>query len=312
MCIMDKVDILLSIYDPNLNFLVKQLQSLNQQTYQNLELFVFDDCVINRTDREIIKKEITAFPVTFLSYEHHNLGYAKAFEKLIESSNGEYIAFCDQDDIWNNDKIEKCVNTLKKDNSLVVASDRTIIDENDNITISSVRKNSNKNYESWHTGDDIVKYNIFTTYAVGMCMVMDGKFARSILPISNFTGHDKWALCCAGIEGKISFIEEPLVQYRRHSNNVSGVLNGVNSKSEYYEKRVKNHQKIIEDLLKRYPNYKDKQEILEFSHGRLTKNRKILRKYRYLAPDIVKFEIVLSFVPGFLFKLLMYMARKIS
>lgn len=308
---MDKVDILLSIYNPNLNFLVKQLQSLNQQTFQNIELFVFDDC-INRTDREIIKKEITAFPVTFLPYEDHNLGYAKAFEKLIKASNGKYIAFCDQDDIWNDDKIEKCVNTLKKDHSLLVASDRTIIDENDYVTIPSVREHSNKNYESWHTGDDIVKYNIFTTYAVGMCIVMDGEFARSIIPISCFTGHDKWALCCAGIEGKISFIEEPLVQYRRHSNNVSGVLNGINSKSEYYQKRVENHQRIIEDLLKKYPYYKDKDEVLEFSKARLTKNRKILRKYRYLAPDIVKFEIVLSYIPGFLFKPLMYFARKIS
>ena len=309
---MDKVDILLSVYNPNINFLIKQLQSLNQQTYKNIELFVFDDCVTHRTDREIIKKEISSFPVTFLPYEDENLGYTKAFETLIAASNGKYIAFCDQDDIWKNDKIEKCIHTLKKDQSLLVASDRTIIDENDNVTIPSVRKSSNKNYESWHTGDDIVKYNIFTTYAVGMCIVMDGEFARSILPLSTFTGHDKWVLCCAGIEGKISFIEEPLVKYRRHGHNVSGVLNGVNSKKDYYQKRVLCHQKIIEDLIKKYPHYKDKEEVLEFSQGRLTKNRKILRKYRCLAPDIVKFEIVLSFIPGFLFKPLMYLARKIS
>ena len=41
---MKKVNILMSIYKPNLNFLIKQLQSLNNQTYQNIEVLINDDC----------------------------------------------------------------------------------------------------------------------------------------------------------------------------------------------------------------------------------------------------------------------------
>lgn len=309
---MEKVDILLSVYNPNIDFLIKQLKSLNEQTYKNIELIVFDDCIFHRLDQNIVKKEITNFPVKFLPYEDVNLGYCKAFEKLISASTGDYIAFCDQDDIWNNDKLEKCIDTLKKDGSLLVASDRTIINENDEITIPSVRAVSQKNYESWHTGDDIVKYNIFVTYAVGMCMVLRADLARRMLPICPYTGHDKWALCCAGIEGKISFIDEPLVKYRRHGNNVSGVLNGVQSKKEYYLKRVESHKKIIEALIEKYPDFKDKDEVLLFQQARIKHSYKGLKKYSYLAPDIAKFEIVLSLVPGFLFKLMLWMARKLS
>jgi glycosyltransferase involved in cell wall biosynthesis len=42
----------------------------------------------------------------FIDYESINLGYTKAFEKLISFSTGDYIAFCDQDDIWHEDKIK--------------------------------------------------------------------------------------------------------------------------------------------------------------------------------------------------------------
>lgn len=309
---MDKVDILLSIYNPNINFLVKQLKSLDNQTYKNIELIVFDDCVESRTDRKVIENEIKNIKLTFLPYEEKNLGYAKAFEKLINASTGKYIAFCDQDDIWNDDKIEKCINTLIRDDSLLVASDRTIIDENDKVIIPSVREKSNKNYESWETGDDIVKYNIFVTYAVGMCIVMNGDFARTITPISKYTGHDKWAICCAGIEGKISFINEQLVKYRRHGKNVSGILKDVNNKSDYYLNRIIPHDNIIHDLLNKYPNFKDKDELLKISEARKKNHVSKLIKYQYIAPDVIRFEILLAILPDFLFKLMLSIVKKSS
>ncbi|WRK53107.1 hypothetical protein SD457_23730 [Coprobacillaceae bacterium CR2/5/TPMF4] len=63
-----------------------------------------------------------------------------------------------------------------------------------------------------------------------MSIVACGDFARSTLPISPYTAHDKWILSCAATEGTVSFIEEPLVQYRRHGKNVSGILKGINTK----------------------------------------------------------------------------------
>lgn len=309
---MEKVQVLLSIYSPNIEYLRKQLKSINTQDYEEIELLVFDDNVDNRTDKSVFYEEITRFPIRFLPYEDKNLGYAKAFEKLVAASDAEYIAFCDQDDIWRDDKIRISVNTLKKDNSLIVVSDRTIIDENDDITIPSVKSASNKNYDVWETGDDIVKYNIFVTFAVGMSMVLDGRFARKSIPFCDYTGHDKWLLCCAGIEGKISYVNDQLVKYRRHGKNVSGVLNGICSKKDYYIKRPINQHKIIVDVLNKYPNYKDKDEVVAFSLARINRNIKELKKYSYLAPDVAKFEIVIAFVPEFLFKFMIYIARKIS
>ena len=234
----DRVDILLSVYDPNIDYLIKQLKSLNNQTYDNLKLYVFDDCVDKRCNIEIFERYITNFEYEVLPYESKNLGYIKAFEKLIKYSTGKYIAFCDQDDIWMSNKIEKCIEVLRRDKSLAVASERQIIDENDNIIWKKVRDHSHKNYDSWHSFDDIAKYNLFITFAVGMSIVACGDFARSTLPISSYTAHDKWILSCAATEGTVSFIEEPLVQYRRHGKNVSGILKGINTKEDYIKKNI--------------------------------------------------------------------------
>ncbi|MEJ8738345.1 glycosyltransferase [Erysipelotrichaceae bacterium HCN-30851] len=307
---MKKVDILLSVYNPNMEFLEKQLRSLNEQDYPNLELIVFDDCIHSRCDKEIFQNVMTNVPVRFLPYEDKNLGYTKAFEKLVEASTGDYIALCDQDDIWLSNKISRCVEELEKSGSLAVATDRMIIDEHDNILNTSVRAVSNKPYDSWKSFDDICKYNIFISYAVGMSMVVNGNLARSAIPFSDHTGHDKWLLACASAEGTVSFIEESLVQYRRHGKNVSGTLKGINNKEDYMKERVFSHIRIIEDFEKKYPQHKDLEEIKRFAYARKNHNLHDLLKYRYLSPDVAKFEIVLIFIPNFLFAFFLKLVRK--
>ena len=108
MSMSDKVQILLSLYKPNLEFLTQQLQSIDQQDYSPIELLVYDDGPIeDKVDREIILSSISNITVRFLPSENKNLGYIKAFEKLIKNSDGKYLCFCDQDDIWESNKISE-------------------------------------------------------------------------------------------------------------------------------------------------------------------------------------------------------------
>lgn len=100
MFISDKVQILLSIYKPNLQFLIKQLKSIDEQDYSPIELLVYDDGPVeDKIDREVILNHVSNITVRFLPSENKNLGYVKAFEKLIKYSDGKYLCFCDQDDI---------------------------------------------------------------------------------------------------------------------------------------------------------------------------------------------------------------------
>lgn len=311
---MDKkrVDILLSIYQPNLEYLVKQLQSLNAQTYEKIKLYVFDDCVHNRTSKDVFTKNITNFECEFLPYESNNLGYAKAFEKLIDASSSEYVAFCDQDDIWHPNKIEECVEKIKLSNCLVTVTDQEIIDSDDNVIKESTRNNDSKSlFDNWSDQDDISSYNLFQTFAPGMSIVARGDFARSILPIPDAFAHDTWIMQCAATIGCVSYIDKSLVQYRRHGKNVSGLLIGIDSKLDYKNKRINSSLQKVNEFLKRYPDYWNKENILEFVNARNRGNVVKIWKYRKYAPNIAKFEIVYNIIPNFLFKVMLKMMRKI-
>lgn len=307
-----KVNVLLSVYNPNKDFLIQQLKSIDNQTYSNIEVLVNDDCLEHRCDISIFRDNLKKKQFKILPYSDKNLNYHKSFEKLTASSDGDYVAYCDQDDIWMPEKIEKCVKVLQTEKSLVVASDRQIIDEYGNVVISSVRNVSNKNYDSWNSGDDIAKYNVFITFAVGMSIVADGTFARSIIPFNDYTGHDNWILSCASVEGKVSFINDTLVQYRRHGKNVSGTLKGIQKKEDYYKNRVLSTSKAIEVFLKKYPDYKGNDEIMYFNNARKNKDILGLWRYRYLAPDIARFEIVMKLTPSILFPLLVKIAQRMN
>ena len=304
-----KVQILMSIYRPNIEYLTKQLQSIDKQTYSNLELVLYNDDPDSSINSTIFERSLTNVPWRFLSGRGSNLGYEKAFQYLVEESDASYLFFCDQDDVWLPLKIEKCVETLIQDGSLAIVTDRALIDENGTLYCSSVRKASKSPSELWSTGDDIAKYNLFLTYGLGMSLGVDGKFARAAMPLSSCTAHDQWLISCASAQGIVSYCEEPLVMYRRHGRNVSGVLKGIDCKADYYRLRPESQHCTVLNFLKSYPEFKDKDEVLAFSTARISRDIRNLYKYRNLAPEIAWFEIVLKYLPSPLFSCLVKAAR---
>ena len=307
----EKVQILLSLYKPNKTYLIKQLQSLNNQSYNNQELLIFDDGPESeKVDQNLIKEIVSKYPVRFLPNLPSNLGYTKAFEYLINNSDGKYLAFCDQDDIWDSEKVKKCVHIFKKEKSLLVTTDRKIIDENDIVKVESVHSESNKYYENWRNGDDICSRNLFICFAPGMSIMVDGDFARNRLPISNYTGHDKWFLACASAENGVCYLDETLVSYRRHGKNVSGFLQDIETKDDYFSKRILAREGLIKDFLKVYPNYKDKNQLIDFIKAQKEHNIIKIWKYKNFAKDIAKFDIVMNLLPKFIFNKLIILYKK--
>lgn len=307
-----KVNILLSVYHPNEKFLKEQLDSLNAQTYENLEVLIYDDCISQRCDIEIFKHHLTRTKWRLLPYGEKNLGYVKAFETLVKASDGDYLAFCDQDDIWLETKIERCINELELSGSLLVASDRMIINQEGKIIAESARSLSKKPWDNWKSGDDIGKYNLFITYAVGMSIVLNGDFGRNIVPFSSCAGHDNWAILCACAEGKVSFVDEPLVKYRRHGKNVSGVLLNIHTKEDYLRERVCPHAGIVQDFKRRYPENKDIPELEAFCNARMHHNILKIFKYRYLSREVAIFDIIVSLSPSFIFPFLVKIVQRLS
>lgn len=306
---MCKVSILLSVYRPNLTYLIKQLDSLNTQDYPDLELLVWNDCPDSPLDEALFKEHITNFPIFFYQ-DSRNYGYCKAFEQLTKLCTGTYLTFCDQDDIWLPNKISASVKTLEENHALGVVCDRAIIDANDTVVCPSVRHTSRHHNETWASCSDITVQNSFACHGPGLCILAQAEAAKSAIPFCEVTGHDKWLLSCLSAQGKIAVLDSPVVHYRRHGNNVSGVLTGIHSKQDYYDKRVAVSKRIISEFISLYPDdphipYMERALAAQLSHNPF----KIFR-YRKAIPDLYLFQICLSLCPDFLFRLALKFLRR--
>lgn len=301
------VSIVMAVYRPDLNFLEKQLQSLNSQTYKNIEIIIRDDSYdeeYHNIIKKYVKKNINKFKYKIYNNET-NIGSNKTFEELTKDANGDYIAYCDQDDIWENEKIEKLVNKIIEDNSIMVYSDLSIINDDDIVTAKSfrdIRKRLKHVY-----GENKFKYFIRKNSVTGCTMLIKKDVAVSSIPFNEFYVHDHWLTINASMYGKISYIEEPLVKYRIHCNNQIGSskMVGIDSSQDYLEKRLYIERKKYEYLSKKYNLNKYQNKcvgyMINWTEDRINmfenkSMRNIIKVLKYLKEDyqLVCFEIVLA------------------
>lgn len=95
------ISILLSCYKSNLDYLKEQIDSIINQTEEDWELLVYDDGTDGLDD---FLKQFCDERISWFIWKH--LGYAKAYNHLLKHAKGEYVCFCDHDDIWVKDKLE--------------------------------------------------------------------------------------------------------------------------------------------------------------------------------------------------------------
>ena len=168
----------MAVYNPNYDWLKEQLVSLNNQTYDNIELIIYDDCPDKPVDENFIYKYIRNFPYRII-HGKENVGSNKAFEKLTELGQGKYFAYCDQDDIWNNNKIETLVNCIEKDKAVLVYSDMSVIDENSNNKYNTLLKA--KPRLKYIYGENLVSKFFFKNCVSGCCMLIKSDIAKKAI-----------------------------------------------------------------------------------------------------------------------------------
>ena len=102
----------ISIIIPTYNrksFLIHAIDSVLNQTYQNLELIIIDDGSSDKS-MEYIKKKYPSIKI----YKQLNKGVSSARNKGIKISSNNWMAFLDSDDRWHPKKLEKQINYLAK------------------------------------------------------------------------------------------------------------------------------------------------------------------------------------------------------
>jgi glycosyltransferase involved in cell wall biosynthesis len=274
---MPLVSIVVATYFPRAEFFVKQLQSLNNQTYKNIEIIICDDSADEeeyKKIKELAEKIICRFPCKIIRNEK-NLGSNKTFERLTREANGDYICYCDQDDIWLSEKVERLVNYITEHNCTLVYSDLSLIDENDRIIHKSFKRN---NFRLKHVhGDNTFAHLINRNSVTGCAMMIRDDIAKDALPFPNYDEfvHDHWLAIHASVKGSLGYIKEPLVLYRIHSGNQIGnkMLTNIQTMEDYIhykiEKQISRYELILDRLFLSL-----KQEEIVIFQIRLTKARR--------------------------------------
>lgn len=196
-------------------YLRPQLDSIIQQTYPNLEINIFDDCSDDDTV-QILKEYAEINPQINIHQQPVNQGYQKNFAANFKSCKGEFIAPCDQDDIWDHQKIEKLYEIMR-DNILVYHDSELIDHSGKSLGVSMINQ---LNFVKGKNPHAFLFYNCVS----GHSMLFRRSLLDHIFPFPSKGFYDHWMVYVASHFGTISYIEDKLVKYRQHQNNLTDIL----------------------------------------------------------------------------------------
>ena len=257
----DKIDILMAVYNGE-KYLIEQLDSILNQTYQEFNLIISDDCSTDCSMKILSEYQKKDGRIVIIKQEK-NLGYVKNFEFLLTKVTNEFFMLSDQDDVWNSDKVEISLKKIKEEELMLVHTDLEVVDKDlKNINNSMIR------LINMHT--KATKYNDYRSVFLDNCItgctiIANSEVINKCLPIPEKPMvHDWWVGLIASSIGKIGFIDKPTIKYRQHGNN----LIGINSKKQY--KTMKEYREYRLDLYyNQFKIYNDNIDKFETIYDRI-------------------------------------------
>lgn len=236
-------------------FLKEQLESILAQTVPPSELVVCDDCSKDAT-LEILStfKEKCNFPVIIIT-NTNNIGINKNFENAIAHCSGEFIAFADQDDIWQPTKIEEIINAFQNNQDCgYIFSDADLIDEHGRPIGRSLWQSIRFNQKrcNKYIADKQLEVMLRDgNFIYGMTMAFRSNFKNIVIPIASRSfadcTHDVWiSLILSAIGAYGVPIQKPLVMYRQHEKQLAGAGRRLSLNEFLVKIRSNNNERNLE------------------------------------------------------------------
>ena len=301
-----KVAIIIGYYNGE-KFFSELIDSIFSQTFTNFQIFIFDDnstipLDISKLDlSNAQKKKIKVYR------RKKNLGFCMNFLKgLSQIDDGyDYYSYCDQDDIWNKDKLSRGIKVMESKGSHV--------SKESNLPMLYGTKTSIVNKDcSKVLGESIsikrpLTFNnaIFQSFAGGNTMIFNLSTKKLITKKLNFVhpiSHDWWTyLCVSGFGGKVFYDPNPSLLYRQHHKNQMGTNKSwsgrlirlialIKGDFKVCMERNLGSLKFVENIL----NPENKTVLEDFSKAR--KSNLILKLYLYKKSGVYRQNILGSFI----------------
>jgi glycosyltransferase involved in cell wall biosynthesis len=194
-------------------YIAEAIQSILNQTYQNIELIIFDDGSSDKT-RQVIEGFTDPRMIKVLSDQNH--GVVRARNEMIDRASGKYIALMDADDIADPTRLEKQVDILESGEYDICGSAQWVLDEGTGRIKKSKDKFSDADLRA-----------LLSVYC-GLCnSAMTGKaeiFKRFKYDTSILTSEDYYLwVQMAAAGSRFLNLPERLITYRRYPAQTSSV-----------------------------------------------------------------------------------------
>ena len=214
----------------------QQLESLLCQTLQPAECLICDD----RSEDETVTmleqfRSLAPFPVRIVVNEK-NIGSTRNFDQALELATGEFLALCDQDDIWHPQKLATLASILSADTELGGAFSDSDLIETTGKTIKAPRSNRSQTLWGLHgfnpgkqqrfveggAIDMLLKHDVVT----GATLMVRASLRSTWHPIPPSWVHDGWITWMLAIHSRLAAVPEPLISYRVHAQQQVGTGGG--------------------------------------------------------------------------------------
>lgn len=266
-------------------YIENQILSLFQQTYKNWTLYIHDDGSTDNTVQIIKKYAEIDNRIIFIEDTINALKAGKNFLHTLSYSQADYAIFCDQDDIWLENKIEELLKVMvEKDqfeHPVLVYSDGYAWNEEGCILPESI---------STHHAKALEDFIIFNGGYQGCSIMMNRKLIDLAIGYDGYIyHHDDVVSLLAHSFGQVYFLPKQLMLYRQHKGAVTGekvfikqkfggLLNNVGYLISYEHYKFKeSFYSIFKNELSGY-----NKKIFEFYFGLVEKNNRIFRAFYFL------------------------------
>jgi O-antigen biosynthesis protein len=215
--------VILCSFQPDPAYFQAQIDSLKSQTYPHFTCEIRDDGSSEQRLQDM--REILGDDPRFsLILNPENLGVYRNFEAGLAATpdTADFIAYCDQDDIWAPQKLEQILQHFQTPDIMAVHSDLEIIDSGGATVHPSAFA-----FEGRYLDDLSASQLIIRNAVTGCTMAFRRSLVSRLLPFPEQSStllfhHDLWTAMVAAQDGRIETIRSPIVKYRQHGANIVG------------------------------------------------------------------------------------------
>lgn len=226
---MKQVQVLLSTYNGE-HYISDQLQSILKQSYPHISVLVRDDGSSDQT-LALLKEYAKAHSDRIKVIAGSNVGVVSSFFELVQQSDphADYYCFCDQDDVWLEQKIERAVTMLSSqvdDVPAMVFTSTELTDKNLK-PLGTWPKPPSKEPSFYNA----LVQNIAVGATITFNRAASNKFMEgNQVDPNKIIMHDWWFYLLVSCFGNVMYDQNPSMLYRQHGNNVVGGSNSLFSK----------------------------------------------------------------------------------